>query len=48
MAVATYDLSPAIIVGETKVSKGFSIPPKGKLGGRTKILYWPQTYGIPI
>jgi hypothetical protein len=30
-------LSPVIIVGEMKVNKGFSIPPKGKEGGNTKI-----------
>lgn len=31
-------LSPTIIVGLAKVNNGFSIPPKGKLGGKITIL----------
>jgi len=42
IAVATYDLSPVIIVGDTNVRRGFSIPPNGKEGGRTSKLYSPQ------
>ena len=33
---ATKLLSPARIDGVAKVSRGFSMPPKGKLGGKTK------------
>ena len=32
-------------VGVAKVRQGFSIPPYGKLGGRTSISYIPHTYG---
>src|SRR5262249_59377028 len=38
-------LSPAMIVGEANVSRGFSIPPNGKLGGMTSTSYRPQRYG---
>ena len=39
---ATSERSPARIVGVAKVSLGFSIPPNGKLGGRTRRSYRPQ------
>jgi hypothetical protein len=31
-------------VGVTKVTQGFSIPPKGKEGGKTSKSYIPHTY----
>src|ERR1039457_1897397 len=42
---ASRDLSPAMIVGETNDSRGFSMPPTGKLGGSTKMSYRTQGYG---
>ena len=39
------DLSPESKDGVAKVRHGFSIPPKGKEGGRIRISYSPQTYG---
>ena len=48
--IATFatDLLPvkSIIEGEANVNKGFSIPPKGKLGGIMTILYSGQLYLI--
>src|SRR6185295_9627719 len=41
----TSDLSPAITVGVRNVSRGFSIPPYGKLGGSTSRSYRPHRYG---
>src|SRR5690606_39172869 len=41
----TNDLSPAIIVGVANVKHGFSIPPNGKLGGKTNKSKRPQSYG---
>ena len=38
-------LSPARTVGVAKVMRGFSIPPNGKLGGRTMVSQRPQAYG---
>jgi len=38
------DLSPESKDGVAKVRHGFSIPPKGKEGGRIRISYSPQTY----
>lgn len=32
-------------VGVAKVRQGFSMPPYGKEGGRTRMSYWPHTYG---
>src|SRR5688572_12280408 len=40
----TSDLSPAKMVGVANVSSGFSIPPNGKLGGKTSKSYLPQRY----
>ncbi len=34
---STFDLSPVMIVGVRKVRVGFSMPPYGKLGGRTSM-----------
>src|SRR5688572_30382210 len=36
--------SPASIVGVANVNRGFSIPPKGKLGGKTITSYLSQRY----
>ena len=33
------------MVGVAKVKRGFSIPPKGKLGGNTNTSYRPHAYG---
>src|SRR5690348_14228276 len=41
----TSDLSPASTVGVRKVSRGFSMPPYGKLGGSTSRSYRPHRYG---
>ena len=41
----TRERSPARIVGVAKVSRGFSMPPNGKLGGRTITSYRSQRYG---
>ena len=41
-------LSPAITVGVMKDSRGFSMPPSGKLGGITKMSYRDQRYGPNI
>lgn len=38
MAVETCDLSPVIMVGDTNVNNGFSMPPKGNAGGKTNKL----------
>ena len=37
------DLSPATIEGVANVRHGFSIPPNGNEGGRTKMLYSPHS-----
>ena len=34
-----------MIVGVANVKRGFSIPPKGKLGGKTITSYLPHAYG---
>ena len=41
----TRDLSPAIMVAVANVNLGFSMPPNGKLGGKTMTSYLPQAYG---
>src|SRR5688500_10414298 len=41
----TSDRSPARIVGVANVSIGFSIPPKGKEGGSTRMSYRFHRYG---
>lgn len=41
MATETCDLSPTMRVGEANVSSGFSMPPKGKEGGRMATVYVP-------
>ena len=38
----TRERSPARMVGVAKVSRGFSMPPKGKLGGSTSMSKRPQ------
>ena len=35
-----------MMVGEAKVKRGFSMPPKGKEGGKIRIVYLPQMYGV--
>src|SRR5688500_14747033 len=41
----TSERSPARMVGVANVSIGFSIPPKGKEGGSTRMSYRPHRYG---
>jgi len=38
IATEVPDISPVMMLGDAKVNKGFSIPPKGKEGGRITIL----------